>query len=136
MQSSPEANARTPGTVTLPPGPIDAWAWSKRITGTCSCDPGYATAIVQVNGLQYETPRESERFSVTVRLREAVNDIIACCRPSTPLGVACVVSGATVSLPKGRPSARRSSFPRKVGSAGFSLPAAHAPPLSSRSARR
>jgi len=57
------------------------------VTGTCSCDPGYATVVVRVNGVEYETPREGERFSVTVPLREGANHVTACCRHHD--GLAC-----------------------------------------------
>ncbi|MFB3880888.1 MAG: alpha-amylase family glycosyl hydrolase [Armatimonadota bacterium] len=90
MTSSPSESspvARTPGKISLPRGPVNAWAWWKRITGTCSCDPGYATVVVTVNGIEYETPREAERFSVTVRLEEGTNHIVAACRHHD--GLAC-----------------------------------------------
>ena len=73
--------------MSLPRGPVDAWAWSKRVTGTCSCNPGYATVVVRVNGVEYETPREGERFSVTVPLQEGMNHVTACCRHHD--GLAC-----------------------------------------------
>ncbi len=50
------------------------------MTGTCSCDPGYATVIVQANGSQIEVPREDRRFSVVVPLSERANHIAASCR--------------------------------------------------------
>jgi len=98
------ASASTPGKIALPAGPIDAWAWSKRITGTCSCDPGYATVVVRVNGVEYETPREGERFSVTVPLREGANHIVASCRHHD--GLRCAPAEMTIRQRlKARPKA-------------------------------
>lgn len=56
------------------------WVWEKRVTGTCSCDPGYAIVVVQANGSQLEVPREDRRFSVVVPLSERNNHIAASCR--------------------------------------------------------
>jgi glycosidase len=98
------ASARTPGKIALPRGRIDAWAWSKRVTGTCSCDPAYATVVVRVNGIEYETPREGERFSLTVPLREGANHIVASCRHHD--GLRCAPAEMTIRQRlKARPKA-------------------------------
>jgi glycosidase len=83
-----------PGKIALPRGPIDAWGWRWRITGTCSCDPGYATVVLRVNGVEIEVPREGERFSVVVPLQEGTNHVVASCRHHD--GMACKPAQATL----------------------------------------
>ncbi len=96
--------SRVPGRVSLPPGPVDAWVWRKRITGTCSCDPGYASVVVEVNGAATEVPREEQRFSVAVALREGANHIVARCRHHD--GMVCQPAEMTVvQRLKARPKA-------------------------------